>query len=247
MLLYKFCSLRDKYTWENLINHQLWFSNPNDFNDPYDCKPNILDTEFRLTSDTKIHFHEKDRELIYPCIQGQLHISCDIQEQIALELLNSYRICCFSSRYDSILMWSHYAEYHKGICLVFNTCNDFNFFSNCKNINYTKKRSKYSIGNHNEKVLLNKYVDWNYENEYRIIKSQQDVLSNSNSQIFVYTPKALMEIIFGAKIEFSTIEEIINRCQCAECLKHVVFSKMELAETEEYQLLKLPIDKGNYL
>ena len=82
-------------------------------------KPNILDTEFRLTSDTKIHFHEKDRELIYPCIQGQLHISCDIQEQIALELLNSYRICCFSSRYDSILMWSHYADENKGICVEY--------------------------------------------------------------------------------------------------------------------------------
>lgn len=239
MQLYKFCSLQDEHTWNNLLNHRLWFSNPNDFNDPYDCKPNILDTVFRLGPATKIHFHEKDGKEILPCIQGELNIPYHIQKQIALEMLNSYRICCFSSRYDSILMWSHYADYHKGFCLVFDTCNDLNFFNNCQNVNYTKERSNYSLGNHNGKVLLNKYVDWNYENEYRIVKSRQDILSNSNSQIFPYAPKALVEIIFGAKMEISKIEEIINQCKCAEHLKHVVFSKMELADTEEYQLIKV--------
>ena len=29
-------------------------------------------------------------------------------------------VICFSGRWDSVLMWSHYANYHKGFCLGFN-------------------------------------------------------------------------------------------------------------------------------
>ena len=41
--LFKFCKF-DKRIISCLINHELWFSNPSDFNDPYDCKLE-LDTE----------------------------------------------------------------------------------------------------------------------------------------------------------------------------------------------------------
>lgn len=33
----------------------------------------------------------------------------------------SLRICCFSENPSSILMWSHYADYHKGYCLEYDT------------------------------------------------------------------------------------------------------------------------------
>lgn len=37
----------------------------------------------------------------------------DIREAIYL------KVCCFSGTDENILMWSHYANYHKGICLRF--------------------------------------------------------------------------------------------------------------------------------
>ena len=37
-----------------------------------------------------------------------------------LEMLRkSFGIACFSETYDSLLMWSHYADYHRGICLEY--------------------------------------------------------------------------------------------------------------------------------
>ena len=35
------------------------------------------------------------------------------------------KICCFSTDEKSILMWSHYADYHKGICLRFRAIKDW--------------------------------------------------------------------------------------------------------------------------
>jgi len=34
---------------------------------------------------------------------------------------DSIRLCCFSERVDSILMWSHYSEFHRGFCLEYDT------------------------------------------------------------------------------------------------------------------------------
>jgi len=34
---------------------------------------------------------------------------------------DSIRLCCFSERLDSILMWSHYSNFHMGFCLEYDT------------------------------------------------------------------------------------------------------------------------------
>lgn len=52
-------------------------------------------------------------------------------------------IACFSDKVDNFLMWSHYAESHKGVCLIFNTCKHNNLPSiNIKDISL----DKYTIG-----------------------------------------------------------------------------------------------------
>ena len=40
-------------------------------------------------------------------------------KQFKENLLNNTRIICFSELYDSMLMWSHYADQHKGFALIF--------------------------------------------------------------------------------------------------------------------------------
>ncbi len=42
-------------------------------------------------------------------------------------IFNSFRIACFCSEYNNSAMWAHYADSHKGVCLIFGSV-DNNFF-----------------------------------------------------------------------------------------------------------------------
>lgn len=81
------------------------------------------------------------------------------------------RVCSFTERFDSILMWSHYAEQHQGICIEYD-------FSNEKQaalvhpVLYSDKF--YNMKAHHSGTLnlklssLTKSKDWEYEKEWRI-------------------------------------------------------------------------------
>lgn len=148
------------------------------------------------------------------------------------------RICCFSGRDDSILMWSHYANYHQGICLRFRSfkrrcekngskddilinlglmvegCDYYllNLYSpNTGKIAATTVFSEVdciddlpeSVNYFDEsraikmyKFLLTKFSDWKYENEYRIMVSN-NILENG---LLKYQKNDLEGIIFGLRI-----------------------------------------------
>ena len=99
-------------------------------------------------------------------------------------------ISCFAERSDNILMWSHYADKHKGFCVEYD-------LSKAKNINttlllfpvkYSKKRANlpmdiFDFGNPNgvkvkdKDISISKFINifltksdiWEYEEEWRII------------------------------------------------------------------------------
>jgi len=84
-------------------------------------------------------------------------------------------ISCFSSRYDSILMWSHYAENHRGICigydvnkyidLIYPVSYQEDYSNNCsKNVN--------DVGYSADCAKLIKSKEWSYEQEWRIILTE---------------------------------------------------------------------------
>lgn len=99
-------------------------------------------------------------------------------------------IGCFSKRNDSILMWSHYGDSHKGVCLEFEVNED-----DFSNINYSDKKCFFNIypiiesilksdylGNNelykseeNNEIALKPFLvkakDWSYEEEVRFLCS----------------------------------------------------------------------------
>lgn len=64
------------------------------------------------------------------------------------EVRNNTLISCFSKRYDSILMWSHYGDKHKGICVEFDRP-DKDFLD----VKYSKKRCKFDLEDTTRRVL----------------------------------------------------------------------------------------------
>ncbi len=87
---------------------------------------------------------------------------------------NTYGICCFSNTYNQILMWSHYADNHQGICIEIEIDKKL-----CRNNKIDIQEIKYVknieniVGNNVElldaKGLLSKKIDiWKYEKEIRL-------------------------------------------------------------------------------
>lgn len=240
--LYKYRAWNE-YTKQILTNHQLYFSNPDDFNDPYDCKPFVQESEFRIISNTTVFFHDTDGSVVKsPVEDGTMSIGYGLQKRLAQQLWSSFRICSFSIIFDSILMWSHYANYHKGICLVFDSSKDTDCFSTGCGIFYSNKRPTYAIGQTigTANPVNTKFENWAYEQEFRLIKSQSECYKNNTSNLFAFKPEALSEIIFGAKAPRELFFEVKKICD-ENGLEHVKYSKMYLADLELYNLLKAPL------
>ncbi|MDQ9010552.1 DUF2971 domain-containing protein [Acinetobacter gerneri] len=224
--LYKYRSLTNN-ALNNLRTQTLWFDKPANMNDPYDCRftvQNLLDQKcsvefykhlFEDQIDVNIINRLKNesislRKLIEtePGMMEQALIPTlikaidEISEQDHLKflnkLLNEVHFCSLSSSYDSMLMWTHYCNEHRGFCIEY----DLNNLEKAKNFKGLLYPVKYSedlfditpamptsteishgikemknggpLQTKDTKLfmlnpLLHKNINWSYEKEWRAI------------------------------------------------------------------------------
>ncbi len=100
----------------------------------------------------------------------------ELADEIAGEK-GKYKICSFSDSWDNILMWSHYADNHKGVCIEVEVSED-----KVKEITYIEKiPSMEEILNKNQDdkaktakaILSTKLNQWEYENEWRVFEKSE--------------------------------------------------------------------------
>lgn len=250
--LFKFAKL-DKYTLYNLLNRELHFSNPDVLNDPVDSKPilNITNLKELKPKDVKPMISRNPDYSVY---------SHSIQMQISKMMLNKpydivnfvnraknknsnpkVRLCSFSIDLKDDqqvckeqLMWSHYGDSSKGICLVFDKetleeklkVNTNVFYDNDTlshiygdNVNYAPQNTSFSITirngeiEFNKKIYLHKSSNWEYESEYRLIQYAES-LPKIDKPLDYWNIKfgdALMFVILGEKTtykDFISLEQI---------------------------------------
>ena len=113
-----------------LLNHRIYCSNPEDFNDPWDCKPYfdpqlLEDPNRSATAEALIATHT-------PCaneerINQQLRTNPvflkknihEFSERFMENVSKRWGVYCLSPGPGLTLMWSHYSRNHSGICLEF--------------------------------------------------------------------------------------------------------------------------------
>jgi hypothetical protein len=237
-LFYKYRSI-NKYTYSLLINNELYFNRPNNFNDPFDCK---LDCFHKGTHDEWITFfiqrgiHPAEasntiREYLKKGIMKQKSdgILLDNTKKNNLKLYknincvldvgNKLRPCCFSELNNDILLWSHYAQEHTGICLIFKSVDygnhcvlplDSPHYLPFWKINYTndkpKKVNLLDMSKEEEitrimEFMRTKSKKWEYEKERRLLATIDDL---EGKETLKFQKDALAGIIFGLKIEPNT-------------------------------------------
>lgn len=102
------------------------------------------------------------------------------QTDVYKNLLSKMCVCCFSKNMDNILMWSHYADSHKGVCLEWEVNrDDKDIKSRLMDIIYEDKpvvldeikRTKDGFLElnitTNGRFFLQKFHSWQYEEEVR--------------------------------------------------------------------------------
>ena len=197
-------------------NGTMKYSHYSEFNDPFDCVVSYdlkdsLDYYmsrkdlFKAAGD-KLNYSPSER------IQNKRKLLRNVEKSIVNgdfhnSILSNIGICCLSKVPDSILMWSHYANHHKGIVVEFNTYQDrYIKISDVENslygypIVYQNKMPKVSarIGQDDfstvQSSILTKSVSWEYENEFRVFSM------NLGPGIHHFDHSLISRIIAGVKI-----------------------------------------------
>lgn len=234
--IYKY-RLIDSNFCNALVNNYLWFSSFDDFNDPFDGRLKYPKQYSRneinhfLQTISSIHDEKKIKEKTEYLYNNQDELSEIISNAIA-DQKKETKVCCFSQINDSILMWSHYADGHKGVCLEFDVTKDPSVFCTLQKVVY---QPEYSISNYlldSKNTILNmlkiKSQDWQYEHEYRVIRPQETC-----NKIY-YKPEALVSIIFGCNCprqDITNITRIIgSRVKYKKCVLDNDYYKVNIVD-----------------
>lgn len=254
--VHKYFSIDERLV-NSLVSGEIWFSDPEDFNDPYDCN---LDVHTELTLDEIKKYMNLTAstygwELPPRSIINEFHINQKTRfSEIYRKEIKNYGISCFSLRDDSLLMWSHYANKHKGICLTFNTKLDENLFKTIFPVLYTEQYPEFNIvkealknNSIDQSLAANsmffmlgfKSIDWLYEKELRLVRQKQS--DNPFRGLVKFNKLSLTDIKFGTKTSDQDMHRICKILSLSEYY-HVNVWRARLSNFEfkvEYDLITI--------
>lgn len=182
--LYKYSRLSN-YIIENLEKQKMYLSIPDEFNDPFDTfeietpmREQMLKGLEKMGFSKSLIKRSKIREKL-PSIINDGYNSDRFGENLGLR--NGTGVCCFTENSpDNVIMWSHYANQHRGVCLEYD-------FSQCKDIvqrlhpilyrdQYIAKKLTNHSGFCSDSFMfaliqahLVKSKEWEYEMEWRYL------------------------------------------------------------------------------
>lgn len=231
-----------------LINPYIWFSDPKEFNDPFEL-PNVfeshwspkeewLDFEFVYNQQTKLgtfNNFESPQEAyidIKTKKEGLLREVLNFKTGCLTEEMSKARVACFSRYYDNILMWSHYSKKHTGIVIGYDYKQIVTKESDiiCSDVDYKENHKKIRTGDYAGDVknvnfkelltrsLLTKHPSWSYEQEYRLVN-----IDGSDGK-YPIAKESIKEIYFGCEIDSDIKKSILaildkDKVDCYDMIK----------------------------
>ena len=245
--LYKYRSM--KRLKEILTDFQLYFSPVEDFNDPFEfkmivsdeMKESLIDYIIRTTS-SENHLPKGMKKI------KNLKLSTLASDSIAW-MWKEWGVFTCSEVNNSILMWSHYADSHKGVCIEFDVSMDWDFFKNARRVQYSNdyikcplirykglESKELRIDNLNSSLYC-KFTDWSYEKEYRIVKS------NFAKGLKSINPNAIKSIIVGCKILDNDLCDIKTILKNKTELQHVQLKRCVIDDNKyKLNIVDVPLD-----
>jgi hypothetical protein len=233
------------YTLSGLSSTSLYFSSPVEYNDPYDSR--VADISQMEDEGALRKFVERySAEHLY----DQSTIGMDLMTSIgksgeplckgaelALQhereiVLQQLRICCFSELKNDMVLWSHYGDQHRGMCLEFDS--NTQPFDGAERVSYVNAIPKFDFLNgylSNDYSALvgmhrRKYSGWSYEKEWRIVE-----YAEPKQVSYYYT--ALIGVYLGVRMPH-------------EWKNHIRWILSEFPPGERPRLFELSLDSNTF-
>ena len=176
MLLYKYREI-NKYSLDIILNNRLYLANVLALNDPFDVF---------LKNFPNIKFHDKSYNVT--------------------NIMENIKVCSLSSIKDSILMWSHYSDSHRGLVFELETENaeKLNYVPEIKLLNSTGIKVMHLMEEKDipieewKEYFCQKINYWEYESEYRIVENGRN-----------YQQAIIKKLILGSDFMENTLENLL--------------------------------------
>jgi len=243
--LYRYQPYCDKYIdyfKQLILENKIFYSNPMSFNDPFDCK--LYGIEF-------------SEESVYRAMK--LRIWHNVSDKFARAYFNKHKdsimkkcntaipnmynmidkdvgILCLTTDFSNILMYSHYADKHKGICLEFDYSKDKELTA--QPVIYRDDYPEITFSDSDEAIFefvaalaSTKAKLWEYEKEYRCMRSD-------GAGLVTIPNDHLTGIIFGCESTANTIDSIVKYVD--EAGKNIKFQKA-VRNTPSFTLSIVPL------
>lgn len=194
---------------QSLVNQSVPLSSPSTFNDIFDCP--VFDME-NTDEVSKI-----SKQALCQCLK----IACFVRN-ISLPNKNNHdgspKHPNDIEEYKNTLMWAHYADSHKGICIKYSFPSDFTKMgsnSNCEyvtffhDVNYqdTLPDVKSEEGISYLDAFFTKSKVWEYENELRLLYFNPD---NNDTYVSIPMENSIEAVYFGVNCSSIDRKTIIN-------------------------------------
>ncbi|MDE1311747.1 DUF2971 domain-containing protein [Vibrio aestuarianus subsp. cardii] len=158
-------------------NFLLRASNKSALNDPFEVRPSFefwadLCLQHRYT-----RFGNTKKEIVAYLEQQK---EGSVWSELGVSLYKDHGIISFTEEKDNLLMWSHYADEHRGMVIEFDT--EHSFFNSDANykllpVMYRKSRLN-KLGKHLMEPYFHKSNEWAYEKEHRLLLSLYEADTN---------------------------------------------------------------------
>ena len=203
--LYKYQTLT-AYSLASLINSTVWLAKPSSFNDPFDCALTLDWLRYKESVKHAITIAMErakpeglKREHLMDIWPGDKEAFEDFRNNLKT-LFQDIGVLCLSEIADSMLMWSHYANHHRGFCIEYDFSAESQLRKLANKVRYADEIPSVSAsdfaGPYKEEALhslwLTKASCWSYEREWRVMMNNGDRPYQA--------PSKVQSVIFGARM-----------------------------------------------
>jgi hypothetical protein len=234
-VLFHWQVFNETYLTKTLRDSVIYCSNPAHFNDPWDCKvefntevlsdPHEREKHIQWATELSRRYNRGMTEVDIVRMQESLRTDRVLAEtlisrmsrEVSTTIAARYRVYCLGPDVNNLLMWAHYANNHKGICLEFNLRNEV--MCSAMGCVYLKEypaiRAYSRSEDDNLSIVLAKAEVWSYEMEYRLIALERsagqispNVLMTDNNLLPIPNG-ALVAVIVGCQGDYDRIKALV--------------------------------------
>ncbi|PSU74735.1 hypothetical protein CTM93_20160 [Photobacterium phosphoreum] len=251
--MFKNCLFRyrqyNEFTLKEILYNELWHSTVKGLNDPFEF-PFFFNRDYKYeeaqvwylldklevrSMEDIIEYRENKTKSLPILIKFLDDFIDNLEIDIRKDILES-NVCCFSKKDRDSLMWSHYADGMRGLCIVYDKSSLHDSGVKLCDVEYTKSviktniedlkvkpKNRYAIKRYEAtfsttfdeiyKFSYFKHLNWKYEKETRSIITNKHNDFSPDGQIVKIKNDAIRAVIIGNKMQQSNKDIVKMICR----------------------------------